>query len=193
MSEKSTRNRCSWCQGSRLYRQYHDTEWGVPLTDDDALFRLLMLEGQQAGLAWITILNKRAHMDEVFAKFDRRTLAQTSAATITQWLQDSGLIRHKGKLEALVNNAQCALQITDFAGWLWSFAAPAGQPEPQVPAQTAESQAMSKALKKAGFRFVGPTICYAFMQSAGMVNDHHPDCWRFNTCQRLVTRALNAR
>ena len=126
------RSRCSWCEGSGLYREYHDKEWGVPLTEDDALFRLLMLEGQQAGLAWITILNKRAHMDEVFANFDRRTLAQTSSTTIAQWLQDSGLIRHKGKLQALVSNAQCALQITDFAAWLWSFAAPRPLAEPRL-------------------------------------------------------------
>jgi DNA-3-methyladenine glycosylase I len=186
--------RCSWCEGSDIYRQYHDTEWGVPLTNKPALFRMLMLEGQQAGLSWITILNKRAHMDSQFWGFDPEQLAKASAAHIEGWLTDPGLIRHRGKLAALVNNAQITTTVDDFAGWLWSFAAkPTCKKPTQVPAQMPQSQNMSKALKKAGFRFVGPTICYAFMQSAGMVNDHHPSCWRFEHCETLVNEALNAR
>lgn len=194
MVTESRRKRCSWCESSQLYRDYHDQEWGVPLMDDHALFRLLMLEGQQAGLAWITVLNKRTHMDEVFFGFDPNRLATVSAKTMESWLQDSGLIRHRGKLAALVSNARCALAIADFAEWLWSFAPPpSAHSSPVVPTETLESQAMSKALKKAGFRFVGPTICYAFMQSAGMVNDHQPECWRFKTSERLVIKALKAR
>lgn len=186
--------RCGWCNSSDLYRQYHDDEWGVPLKGTQPLFRLLMLEGQQAGLAWITVLNKRAHMDQVFAGFDIEFLARQGCSSINRWLQDTGIIRHRGKLEALVSNAQLAQSIPDFGDWLWSFAAPARHhPTTTIPAQTAESQAMSKALKKAGFRFVGPTICYAFMQSAGMVNDHEPDCWRYKTCEQAVCKALSSR
>jgi len=186
--------RCSWCESTDLYREYHDTEWGVPLLDSHALFRLLMLEGQQAGLAWITVLNKRAHMDEVFSGFDPQILAKTKPAAIERWVLDAGLIRHRGKLDALVGNAKSALAIPDFASWLWSFAPAADEEKPSAkPAQTPHSLAMSKALKKAGFRFVGPTICYAFMQSAGMVNDHHPDCWRYEICEPLVQQALKAR
>ena len=194
MTGSPTLERCTWCDGSDLYRQYHDMEWGVPLTNMAALFRLLMLEGQQAGLAWITVLNKRAHMDRQFWAFEPQKLAKASAAHIEGWLADPGLIRHRGKLAALVSNAQLALTVDDFSRWLWSFAAPPTLAKPtKVPAQTPESQNMSKALKKAGFRFVGPTICYAFMQSAGMVNDHHPSCWRFAHCEALVNEALNAR
>lgn len=194
MSSEQNLNRCSWCESSELYQDYHDTEWGVPLMDSNALFRLLMLEGQQAGLSWITVLNKRAYMDEVFAGFDPRILAQTKPAAIERWVLDAGLIRHRGKLEALIGNARSMLGIADFAAWLWSFAAAADEKKPcSIPSQTAQSVLMSKALKKAGFRFVGPTICYAFMQSAGMVNDHHPDCWRYEVCEPLVQQALKAR
>ena len=194
MSSEQNLFRCSWCESSELYREYHDTEWGVPLKDSNALFRLLMLEGQQAGLSWITVLNKRAYMDEVFAGFDPRMLAKTKPAAIERWVLDAGLIRHRGKLEALIGNARSMLGIADFAAWLWSFAAAADEKKPSaVPSQTAQSVLMSKGLKKAGFRFVGPTICYAFMQSAGMVNDHHPDCWRHEVCEPLVQQALKSR
>lgn len=194
MASAQPKIRCGWCDSSDLYRQYHDEEWGVPLTDKQALFRLLMLEGQQAGLAWITVLKKRGHMDQLFRHFDIDFLATKGAARIDEWLQDPGIIRHRGKLEALVSNAQLVRATPDFAEWLWSF--PASQTREStapVPAETAESQAMSKALKKAGFRFVGPTICYAFMQSAGMVNDHDPNCWRYAACERAVRKALKAR
>jgi DNA-3-methyladenine glycosylase I len=177
-----------------LYRQYHDEEWGVPLKDKQALFRLLMLEGQQAGLAWITVLKKRAHMDHLFRHFDIDFLAAKGKERIEDWLQDPGIIRHRGKLEALVSNAQLVQAMPDFAEWIWSFSVPQfREPATPVPTETAESQAMSKALKKAGFRFVGPTICYAFMQSAGMVNDHDPKCWRYAACERAVHKALKAR
>ena len=194
MASAQQKPRCGWCDSSDLYRQYHDEEWGVPLTQAQSLFRLLMLEGQQAGLSWITVLKKRAHMDLVFSRFDIDFLATEGAERIDEWLQDPGIIRHRGKLEALVGNAQLAQAMPDFSEWLWSFpAAQARPPSVPVPAETVESQAMSKALKKAGFRFVGPTICYAFMQSAGMVNDHDPSCWRYTACERAVRKALKAR
>jgi DNA-3-methyladenine glycosylase I len=194
MASAQPKFRCGWCDSSDLYRQYHDEEWGVPLTDEQALFRLLMLEGQQAGLAWITVLKKRAHMDQLFRHFDIDFLAAKGKERIEDWLQDPGIIRHRGKLEALVSNAQLVQAMPDFAEWIWSFSvSQSREPSTPVPAETAESQAMSKALKKAGFRFVGPTICYAFMQSAGMVNDHDPKCWRYAACERAVHKALKAR
>ena len=174
MSSEQNLFRCSWCESSELYQEYHDTEWGVPLKDSNALFRLLMLEGQQAGLSWITVLNKRAYMDEVFAGFDPRMLAKTKPAAIERWVLDAGLIRHRGKLEALVGNARSMLGIADFATWLWSFAAAADEKNPRRAFADSAVGINVQGLKKAGFRFVGPTICYAFMQSAGMVNDHHP-------------------
>ena len=166
----------------------------MPLRDSQGLFRLLMLEGQQAGLAWITVLNKRSHMDELFSGFDIDFLATEGPSLIEQWIQDPGIIRHRGKIEALVSNARIAQGIPNFGQWLWSFPASDGRvATTSIPAETKQSQAMSKALKKNGFRFVGPTICYAFMQSAGMVNDHDKNCWRYHTCDRAVRKALSAR
>lgn len=189
-SNKGTHNlqRCNWCTGDVLYESYHDEEWGVPEYGRQALFERLMLEGMQAGLSWLTILKKRAHMRKVFFRFSIRKLAQTGEEDIAGWLEDPGVIRHRGKLEAMVSNAKLASAHKDFSGLLWSFA-PEQQPRRktlgQVPAQTPESVAMSKTLKKAGFRFVGPTICYAFMQSVGMVNDHVTTCFRQQECAAL--------
>jgi|TARA_B100000767_G_scaffold124839_1_gene118992 DNA-3-methyladenine glycosylase I len=184
--------RCNWCEGSDLYEDYHDQEWGVPLKDPGALFKLLVLEGMQAGLSWITVLTKREHMHKLFFGFDMSKLAVASADDVKSWLMDAGIIRHRGKLNAMIGNAQCALDIDDFSGFLWQFAPPEllTRKACDVPAQTDESNLMSKALKAKGFRFVGPTICYAFMQSAGMVNDHHPRCWRHINCQKLLKTAL---
>ena len=184
--------RCNWCRGSDLYEDYHDREWGVPLKDSGALFKLLVLEGMQAGLAWITVLTKREHMHKLFFDFDMSKLAVARTDDVKFWLMDTGIIRHRGKLNAMIGNAQCALDIDDFSGFLWQFAPPELLTHKafDVPAQTAESNLMSKALKAKGFRFVGPTICYAFMQSAGMVNDHHPSCWRHINCQKLLKAAL---
>jgi|TARA_X000000950_G_scaffold130876_1_gene163342 DNA-3-methyladenine glycosylase I len=186
------KRRCSWVSGDALYEHYHDTEWGVPETDPSALFRLLMLEGMQAGLSWLTILRKRSRMDEQFQGFSMTRLARASNRDIDHWLTDTGLIRHRGKLTALITNAQAALAHPNFGKWVWSFA-PSHQIHTQAPSFTEESTAMSKALKSAGFRFVGPTICYAFMQSAGMVNDHARTCFRHGECQRLVDQALARR
>jgi len=184
--------RCGWCGDDELYMAYHDEEWGVPVTGDQELFERLVLEGMQAGLAWITVLRKREHMQRVFYQFDIDKLARAKERQLQKWLNDAGIIRHRGKLEAMVGNAKLARDHEDFSGWLWSFA-----PKPKqgsrrsladVPATTPESEAMSRALKKAGYRFVGPTICYAFMQSVGMVNDHVNTCWRREPCAKLQAK-----
>ena len=176
--------RCFWCTDDPLYIAYHDHEWGVPLRDPQRLFELLLLEGFQAGLSWITILKKRARYREVLFGFDVQRLAQMSDEEIDELLQDPGIIRNRLKLRAARQNAQAWLQLEDPVTLLWSFVG--GQPQinryagrSEIPTQTAEAEAMSKALKKAGFSFVGPTICYAYMQAAGMVMDHTTDCDRY--------------
>ena len=186
--------RCAWAGSDPLNIAYHDEEWGVPVMDAPRLYEMLVLEGMQAGLSWLTVLRKRARMREQFFAFDMEALATQGDAAIAGWLEDPGIIRHRGKLEAMVGNARCALAQDDFAGLLWDFAparSPVRRARGDVPAQTPESQAMSRTLKKAGFRFVGPTICYAFMQSVGMVNDHVGACFRRAPCaeaQRQLAR-----
>ena len=177
--------RCCWCTGDDLYQRYHDEEWGVPIFDSVALFERLALESMQAGLAWITVLKKRERMRMQFYGFNPLELAKCDESHIQTWLLDPGLIRHKGKLNALVRNAQLTVAEEDFSGLLWRFAPKASQRNRRVaqPAsQTAESHAMAKLLKSKGYSFVGPTTCYAFMQSVGMVNDHAQDCWRYEAC-----------
>lgn len=180
-------NICPWPGHHADYIHYHDTEWGVPCYDSQKLFEKLCLEGQQAGLSWLVVLRKRERYRHCFYGFQPDLVAQMSDAELEQLTQDAGLIRHRGKLQAIRTNARAMLRLkeqgVDFAQWLWSFVG--GAPRinhfasmEQVPTQTAESQAMSKALKKAGFVFVGPTGCYAFMQSMGMVNDHLLSCHR---------------
>ncbi|MCY1494168.1 DNA-3-methyladenine glycosylase 1 [compost metagenome] len=176
--------RCFWCNDDPLYISYHDTEWGVPLKDPAALFELLLLEGFQAGLSWITVLKKREHYRKVLFGFDPKRLAVMSDEEIDALMQDPGIIRNFLKLKAVRQNAQAWLCQEDPVALLWSFVG--GKPKinhfserSQVPAVTPEAEAMSKALKKAGFTFVGPTICYAFMQAAGMVMDHTTDCDRY--------------
>lgn len=184
-------NRCAWCGDDPLYVDYHDREWGVPVADDTALFERLMLEGMQAGLSWYTILKKRRHMQERFFGFDPEMLARKGPAALSRWLEDPGLIRHRGKLEALIGNARATLELDQpLSTLLWSFVD--GAPKQnrwrslkRVPAHTAQSAAMSRALKRRGYRFVGPTICYAFMQSAGLVNDHLTTCHRHEPCRIL--------
>ena len=184
--------RCSWCQGDLLYERYHDEEWGVPVFDLLELFERLALESMQAGLSWITVLKKREHMRERFLGFDPKKLALCGEAHIADWLKDTGLIRHRGKLQALIHNAHLVLQEPDFVELIWQFA-PDKNSLPASPevvlSETEDSKAMAKALKRKGFKFVGPTTCYAFMQSAGMVNDHAKECWRFNACEDLQRRA----
>ena len=179
--------RCPWCEGFELYRHYHDHEWGVPLRDERALFELLILEGAQAGLSWSTILKKREHYRAVFDGFDPQRIAAYDAAKVAALLADPGIVRNRAKVAATIGNAKALLALQArgerFDDFLWQFVGgtPVGnhwQSLAEVPARTAESDAMSKALLKAGFKFVGSTICYAFMQAAGMVNDHLTTCFR---------------
>jgi DNA-3-methyladenine glycosylase I len=182
-----SRQRCAWAGEDALYRQYHDTEWGVPLHDDRALFELLILEGAQAGLNWITILRKRENYRAAFDGFDAARIAAYGANKIESLLQDAGIVRNRLKVAAAVINAQKFLDVQDefgsFDSFIWRFVD--GQPKQnkwrspaEIPASTPESDAMSKELKRRGFKFVGSTICYAHMQATGMVNDHTTDCFR---------------
>ena len=174
--------------GDALYVAYHDEEWGVPLRDARRLFALLLLEGAQAGLSWRTVLYKRARYHEVFDDFDAERIARYDEAKVAALLADPGIIRNRAKVAAFIANARawCALQQAgeDPVRWLWSFVG--GEPRrnawatlAEVPAASDEARAMSRALQARGFKFVGPTICYAFMQSSGMVNDHLVSCFRY--------------
>lgn len=176
--------RCVWCKDDPLYQQYHDEEWGVPLKDPQKLFELLLLEGFQAGLSWITVLRKRQHYRQVLNGFDPLKLAALSDDDIERLMTDPGIIRNRAKLNAVRTNARAWLKLDDPVAFLWSFVNGHSvihhySDVTEMPAQSAESEAMSRALKKNGFTFVGPTICYAFMQAAGMVMDHTTDCYRY--------------
>lgn len=182
------KGRCPWCGTDPLYVAYHDHEWGVPSRDRTHLFEMLCLEGQQAGLSWITVLKKRERYRERFSGFEVERVARITAAGIDSRLQDAGLIRHRGKLEAIVNNAKAVLRLEGeegpLADHLWSYVG--GAPVVNrlksmsgAPSTTPIAEAMSKGLKKRGFAFVGPTACYAFMQAVGMVNDHLVSCPRW--------------
>ena len=177
--------RCGWVSDDPLYQKYHDTEWGRPLRDDRALFELLTLEGCQAGLSWITVLRKREHYRKVYDGFEPAKIARYTPAKLAKLLADPGIIRHRGKIAASVTNAKAYLEIVaregSFSKFLW--AAVDGKPRKNrpknlkgVPAKTPESDALSKKLSKAGFKFVGSTSCYAFMQASGMVDDHVVGC-----------------
>ena len=189
--------RCAWCGEDPLYQAYHDREWGVPLHDDRALFELLILEGAQAGLAWITILRKREGYRAAFRNFDPATVAAFDADDAARLLADPGIVRNRLKIRAAIGNARAFLDLQaefgSFDAWLWRFVD--GRPIhntwaslKDVPARTAVSDALSKALQKRGFRFVGSTICYAFMQSAGLVNDHLTGCFRHAPVNALSSR-----
>ncbi|HXV32861.1 MAG TPA: DNA-3-methyladenine glycosylase I [Gaiellaceae bacterium] len=181
--------RCAWVpDGDQLYAAYHDEEWGVPLRDDRALYELLTLEGAQAGLSWATILKKREGYRRAFAGFDPAKVARFDARKVEELLQDPGIVRNRLKVESTVENAKRVLEVQEepggFSGLLWSFVG--GEPFvgrwktlAELPAETPVSKAMSKELKRRGFRFVGPTVCYAFMQAAGLVNDHTVGCFRY--------------
>lgn len=176
--------RCLWCTADPLYQAYHDFEWGIPLRDPQRLFELLVLEGFQAGLSWITILKKRQRYREVLFGFDPQRLAHMTDAELEERMQDAGIIRNRMKLNAARQNAQAWLRLENPVEFLWGFVG--GSPlinhfakHADIPTQTPQAQAMSKALKKAGFSFVGPTICYAYMQASGMVMDHTTDCDRY--------------
>jgi DNA-3-methyladenine glycosylase I len=177
--------RCPWVpEEIPEYLAYHDDEWGVPTHDDRRLFELLVLEGAQAGLSWLTILRKREGYRRAFADFDIDAVAKFGAGDVERLMGDPGIVRNRAKIEAAIGNAKAALELSGLDEFLWSFVG--GRPLQnswktlgEIPAETAESKSMSKELKRRGFRFVGPTICYAFMQAAGLVNDHTVDCFRY--------------
>jgi DNA-3-methyladenine glycosylase I len=185
--------RCPWCEGFDLYREYHDTEWGVPLRDDRALFELLILEGAQAGLSWSTVLKKRESYRLAFDNFDPVKISKYSDKKVAQLLADPGIIRNRLKVAATISNAKAYLALEkegqSFSDFVWQFVnhkpiQNKRESLSEVPAKTAESDAMSKALLKAGFKFVGSTICYAFMQASGMVNDHLVSCHRHRAVKK---------
>lgn len=179
--------RCAWAGNDALYRQYHDTEWGVPVHDDRLLFEFLTLEGAQAGLSWITVLRKRENYRAAFENFDAARIAAYDADKIASLLLDPGIVRNRLKVQSTVSNAQQYLRVQDefgsFDRFIWQFVD--GQPRQntwrsmmEVPASSEVSDVMSRELKRRGFKFVGTTICYALMQATGMVNDHAVDCFR---------------
>lgn len=183
--------RCDWCGDSPLYIDYHDNEWGVPEYDPQRLFEFLLLEGMQAGLSWITILKRREGIKQAFLQFDVDKLACLTDKALEKLLSDSRIIRNRLKVKAVRQNARALLELSnqyDVSDFLWQFTGGQvlnnnWQQLDQIPAQTLESQIMSKVLKKADFSFVGPTICYAFMQAVGMVNDHVVTCFRHRQIQ----------
>ncbi|MCC5886671.1 MAG: DNA-3-methyladenine glycosylase I [Gammaproteobacteria bacterium] len=187
--------RCDWCGDDPLYVAYHDEEWGVPCRDERALFELMILEGMQAGLSWLTILRKRQGFRLAFRGFDPEVIAHFEERDRQRLLADAGIVRNRAKIDATIGNAQALLDLRargiDFVDWIWDSVD--GRPEQnswrnlgQVPASTPRSTALSKRLRKAGFRFVGPTICYAWMQAAGLVNDHIVSCHRHAACAALA-------
>ena len=186
--------KCSWCVGNALYESYHDDEWGSPIYDDQQLFEFLLLEGAQAGLSWITILKKREGYRKAFDGFEAEKVARYRAARINELLLNPGIVRNRLKVESAVSNAKVFLDIRErtgsFSDYVWQFTD--HQPMQnrfrsieQVPATTPASDRMSGTMKKDGFKYVGSTICYAFMQATGMVNDHLVSCFRHEQCYRL--------
>ena len=189
------RKRCDWPGDNKLMIEYHDTEWGVPLHDDRKLFEFLLLDNAQAGLSWQTILNKRENYRKAFDNFDPGKIARYNKRKITTLLNNPGIIRNRLKVQSAVTNARAFLEIQaefgSFDTYIWQFVN--GKPIRNhwkslndIPATSPESDAMSKALKKSGFKFFGSTICYAFMQSAGMVNDHLIYCYRYTQCDQFI-------
>ena len=185
--------RCAWVpEGDTLYVAYHDEEWGVPSHDERHLFEMLVLEGAQAGLSWSTILRKRENYRSAFADWDVEKMARFGARDLKRLLGDAGIVRNRLKIESAIANARAVLELDSLDELLWSFVG--GEPLlnscktiREIPAETAESKTMSKDLKRRGFRFVGPTVCYAFMQACGLVNDHTVDCFRYREVQTSAT------
>lgn len=189
-------NRCWWSGNDPLYIAYHDEEWGVPVHDERLLFEFLCLEGQQAGLSWITVLKKRAHYRKCFKNFEIDKVARLADKTIEKLLLDTGLIRNRLKLYSIRSNAQAFKKVQQefgsFDEYIWCFVGGKAldckrKKSEDVPATTAESDAMCKDLKKRGFKFIGSTICYAFMQAAGLVNDHTSNCFRYKELKNQDT------
>ena len=184
-----TKQRCDWCKGDRLYEDYHDNEWGVPVYDDETLFEFLILETFQAGLSWITVLRKRENFRKAFDDFNYQLIAKYEQPKIDILLQDAGIIRNRLKINATITNAQAFMKIQDefgsFSNYIWGFVNETPirnnfKSLQQIPANTPLSDLISKDLKKRGFKFVGTTVVYAFMQAIGMVNDHITSCYRYN-------------
>jgi DNA-3-methyladenine glycosylase I len=191
--------RCTWAGNDAEYQRYHDEEWGVPLKTDRAIFEKLVLEGFQAGLSWITILRKRDNFRRAFDKFDPERVARYGAKDIARLMADEGIVRNRAKIEATIDNAQAYLQLrerTSLKKLLWDHLGKDGAVQNRarsvrdIPAETELSKRISKALKAEGFRFVGPTTIYAFMQSSGMVNDHLVDCFRYSECAKLQRASI---
>jgi DNA-3-methyladenine glycosylase I len=186
MTQK-TKSRCTWCLGHEIYEKYHDEEWGVPVHDDDKLFEAIVLDAFQAGLSWLTILKKRENFRKTFDNFNAKKIAKYDAKKVRSLMNDVGIVRNRLKIESTITNAVAFLAVQkefgSFDAYIWSFVGgkpiqnrlKAGQ---KLQATSPESDAMSRDLKKRGFRFVGSTICYAFMQAVGMVNDHSVECFR---------------
>lgn len=192
------RIRCSWAGDDAMMRAYHDEEWGVPIFEDNKLFELLILEGAQAGLSWKTILIKRAAYRQAFSNFDPGMVSNYTDSRISELLSNPGIIRNRRKITAAIQNARHFLEVQaeygSFSHYAWSFVG--GKPRQngwknlgEIPNQTRESQAMSADLYRRGFRFTGPTICYAFMQAAGLVNDHVVDCFRYSEILKSTDQA----
>ena len=188
------KTRCGWAGTDPLYLAYHDAEWGVPVHDDRKLFEMLLLEGAQAGLSWITILRKREHYRKAFSQFDAGRISRYDARAKKQLMANPGIVRNKLKIAAAIENARAFLQTQrdygSFDEYIWQFVE--GVPKQnawnslkEIPPKTVESESMSKDLRARGFRFVGPTICYAFMQATGMVNDHVATCFRYKAVKRI--------
>jgi DNA-3-methyladenine glycosylase I len=187
------KKRCEWAGSDPLYIEYHDNEWGVPLHDDRKIFEMLVLEGAQAGLNWLTVLRKRENYRKAFDNFDPTKVAKYDSEKFQKLLANEGIIRNKLKIHSVIQNARAFLEVQkefgSFDAYIWQFVG--GKPirnswksMSELPAQTAESEAMSKDLKRRGFSFVGPTICYAHMQATGMVNDHVVSCFRYKEVER---------
>lgn len=187
--------RCAWSTSDPLYISYHDQEWGVPVHDDRLLFEFLILEGAQAGLSWITVLRKRENYRQAFDRFDPQKIARYGDEKIAELLNNAGIIRNRAKINAAIGNARAFLAVQEefgsFDAYIWRFVG--GKPidnawteMSQIPAKSAEAEALSKDLKRRGFKFIGPTICYAHMQATGMVNDHTVDCFRYEQVRQMV-------
>jgi DNA-3-methyladenine glycosylase I len=193
--------RCTWAGNDVEYQRYHDEEWGVPLKTDAAIFEKLVLEGFQAGLSWITILRKRENFRRAFDKFEPERIARYGAKDIARLMADEGIVRNRAKIEATIDNAKAYLRLrerTSLRKLLWDHLGKDGPVQNRVrsmrdvPAETELSKRISKALKSEGFRFVGPTTIYAFMQSSGMVNDHLVDCFRYGECAKLQKASVRS-
>ncbi|MEW9797866.1 DNA-3-methyladenine glycosylase I [Alteromonas sp. CYL-A6] len=196
MTDTTILQRCTWVSDDARYQHYHDTEWGLPVTDDQTLFAKLCLDGQQAGLSWITILKKQENYERAFHHFNPDAIAGMTERDVERLMLDPGIVRNRLKIESVIRNARAYLQLSEtqsFSDFLWQFTdgktvINAWQTSGDAPTSTAASRAMSKALKRAGFNFVGETICYAFMQAVGMVNDHEVGCHCYQRACELARR-----